>query len=307
MRSAMAIPQYHEGRALNWAISFYHDENGPSPADLAEAMLDTSLLGMATRNLVSKRRVERLNQELNHQFEQIANIQRSLLPQKLPDIPGLDIATSYLTSERAGGDYYDFFPFQDGHWGVLIADVSGHGPAAATVMAMLRAILHCYCDDDVSPAAVMRYVNDKLVASNLDGSFVTAFFAVYHPEDSEIVWSRCGHNPPMLKKPGTSEVDLLDASGDPPLGVIPDPDPVEDRRRFAPGETLALYTDGITEAFGENGEMFGVKGLADALRGCGGSPDCVIDAVHAALYRHTGVMERDDDQTLVAIQRVPGA
>jgi sigma-B regulation protein RsbU (phosphoserine phosphatase) len=144
VRSLMAIPQFHEGRALNWALWFYEDPKGPTPRDLERALMETSLLGMATRNLVSKRETERLNEELQHQFEQIAGIQRSLLPQKLPSIPGIRLATSYLTSERAGGDYYDFFPFPDGRWGVLIADVSGHGPAAATVMAMLRAILHCY-------------------------------------------------------------------------------------------------------------------------------------------------------------------
>jgi len=192
MHTMAAIPQYHEGRALNWAMSFYSGDQVPSGNYLERLMMETSLLGMATRNLVSKRQADRLNEELTHQFEQIAGIQRSLLPQKLPAIPGMTIATSYLTSERAGGDYYDFFPCPDGRWGILIADVSGHGPAAATVMAMLRAILHCYEGRDFSPASVMAYANDKLVASNLDGSFVTAFFAVYDPSDGSLAWSRFG-------------------------------------------------------------------------------------------------------------------
>lgn len=304
MGSLMAIPQYHEGAALNWAVSFYIDERGPDPDHLAAALLDTSLLGMATRNLVSRRQFERLNRELTHQFEQIAGIQRSLLPQKLPTIPGLEIATSYLTSDRAGGDYYDFFPFHNGSWGILIADVSGHGPAAATVMAMLRAILHCYSDDDISPASVMRYANDKLVSSNLDGSFVTAFFAVYDPVDSSVSWARCGHNPPLLKRPDHPGIVELDGSGVPPLGIVAGMQPEQESRTLEPGETLVLYTDGITEAFDDNGRMFGTKGLIDALERCSGMPDCVVDSVHAALYMHTGVMDRDDDQTLVALQRV---
>ncbi|USN98716.1 MAG: serine/threonine-protein phosphatase [Phycisphaeraceae bacterium] len=305
MKKMMAIPQYHEGKALNWALSFYADDAGPQPDDLAGALMDTSLLGMATRNLVSKRQAEQLNRALTSQFEQIANIQRSLLPQKLPAIPGLDIATSYLTSDRAGGDYYDFFPFPDGTWGILIADVSGHGPAAATVMAMLRAILHCYADDDRSPASVMRFANDKLVASNLDGSFVTAFFAVYDPSDGTLVWSRCGHNPPLLKRPASGGVTSLETAGVPPLGILPGMQPEQDRIQLAPDETVVLYTDGITEAFDDVGVMFGVDGLTDALETCSGHPDCVVDTIHAALYRHTGVMERDDDQTLVALQRRP--
>ncbi len=302
MRTLMALPQYHEGRALNWAFSFYTDEE-PGIDDLAGALMDTSLLGMATRNLVSKRRAERLNRELDAQFEQIANIQRSLLPQKIPEIPGLSIATSYLTSDRAGGDYYDFFPFPDGTWGILIADVSGHGPAAATVMAMLRAILHCYCGTDYSPAAVMHFVNEKLVSCNLDGNFVTAFFMVYDPATHGMRFARCGHPPPLVKKPGEAGIGRLDRVGDPPLGVLPALDPEQDSAELGAGETLVLYTDGITEAFNDRGEMFGQTGLVRALERCSGEPDCVVDTVHGALFRHTGVMERDDDQTLVVLQR----
>lgn len=302
MRTLMALPQYHEGRALNWAFSFYTNEE-PGVEDLAAALMDTSLLGMATRNLVSKRQAERLNRELDAQFEQIANIQRSLLPQKIPEIPGLAIATSYLTSDRAGGDYYDFFPFPDGTWGILIADVSGHGPAAATVMAMLRAILHCYGSGDSSPASVMRFVNEKLVSCNLDGNFVTAFFAVYDPATHRLTWSRCGHPPPLLKRSGGGDIDRLDTAGDPPLGVLETIEPEQDSITLGEGETLVLYTDGITEAFNEHGKMFGEAGLIGAIEHCTGEPDCVVDTVHGALYRHTGVMERDDDQTLVVLQR----
>lgn len=308
LRSMTAIPQYHEGRATNWMLSFYKDTDGAEPDDFFEAMMRTSLLGMATRNLVSKRQEERLNKELSHQFEQIATIQRSLLPQKTPAIPGLKIATAYLTSDRAGGDYYDFFPFPDGSWGILIADVSGHGPAAATVMAMLRAILHCYQGEDYNPARVMRYANEKLFASNLDGSFVTAFFAVYDPGASTVVWARCGHNPPLLKTPGPRDegggIRELDETGVPPLGVLPELDPEVESITIAPGETLILYTDGITESFAQDRTMFGVRGIIASLELCDGEPDCVVDSIFNALYKHTGSMERDDDQTLVALRRV---
>lgn len=309
--SMIAIPQYNAGRATNWALSFYADPKGPGPADLIEALMQTSLLGMATRNLVSKRQEELLNEELSRQFEQIAGIQRSLLPQRTPAIPGLKIATSYMTSDKAGGDYYDFFPFPDGTWGILIADVSGHGPAAATVMAMLRAILHCYHGDDFSPARVMRFANEKLFASNLDGSFVTAFFAVYDPDASTIAWARCGHNPPLLKSPkpyapGEGIIEL-DKTGVPPLGILPELEPEEESVTILPGQTLILYTDGITESFAEDRTMFGVRGIIDALEHCDGEPECVVDSIYGALFKHTGSMDRDDDQTLVALRRVDEA
>ena len=170
-------------------------------------------------------------------------------------------------------------------------------------MAMLRAILHCYEGEDFSPARVMRYANEKLAASNLDGSFVTAFFAVFDPEASTIAWARCGHNPPLLKTPGAG-VRELDGSGVPPLGVLPDLEPEEESISLEPGQTLILYTDGITESFNERGEMFGVKGVIASLEYCDGQPECVVDSIYHALYTHTGSMERDDDQTLVALRRV---
>ena len=169
--------------------------------------------------------------------------------------------------------------------------------------AMLRAILHCYEGDDFSPARVMAFANDKLTASNLNGSFVTAFFAVYDPETSRVSWARCGHNPPLLKTPGEGVVQL-DKTGVPPLGVVPELEPEEESITITPGQTLILYTDGITESFDDQGKMFGVKGVIDSLEHCDGDPHCVVDSIYGALYKHTRSMDRDDDQTLVALRRV---
>lgn len=313
IRSAMAIPTYDGAEALNWAIWFYESAEPPPESFFVETIMQTNLLGMATKNLVSRRQIESLNAELTRQFEQVAVIQQSLLPQKLPSIPGFVLATSYLTSTHAGGDYYDFFRFPSGRWGVLIADVAGHGAGAATVMAMLRAILHCYdaCHDDemrLLPGEVMAFANRKLVESRLAESFVTAFFALLDPATGELAFTRCGHNPPRIKRDGSPSIVTLEEPGGLPLGIA-DEIPLETgQARLGPGDTLVLYTDGIVEAFGPRGadgtrEMFGVRRLDEALAGCSGEPECVVDSVHAALFAHTGVMERDDDQTLVVLRR----
>jgi sigma-B regulation protein RsbU (phosphoserine phosphatase) len=320
MRSVLAIPNFDGGRALNWAFFFRRDPAGRSADqarrgvpeaevmdDILRAIQDGNLLGLATKNLVATRRAEELNARLNQQLEAVAQVQRSLLPPRLPEIPGLDIRTSYLTSDEAGGDYYDFFPFPDGTLGVLIADVAGHGAAAATVMAMLRAILHCYESADTSPASVMRYCNARLIGARLEGSFVTAFFAVYDPRTGELRWARCGHNPPRLRR-GDGSVQALDEAGTLPLGLMDDLPAAEGTSRLGVGDTLVLYTDGITEAFSpidatHRREMFGLDRLDAALRECSGMPECVVDSIHAALFRHVRSMTRDDDQTLVVLQR----
>lgn len=302
MRSALAIPHFDKGESLNWAIFFLKDEAG-QPLDVVEqATLNGSLLGLATKNLVSKKEAESLAAQLRGQFEQIAGIQRALLPHRLPNMPGLDVATTYLTSDQAGGDYYDFFRFCDDKWGVLIADVAGHGAAAATVMAMLRAILHCYDQCDASPAAMMQFANTKLLEANLVGSFITAFFAIYDARRDAIDFARCGHNPPRIRR-ASGEVIELDGDGGLPLGVDDDLGVRTASVRLDQGDTLVLYTDGITEAFNPERDMFGVERMDHAIQASDGTPQSVADHILAAVYAHTGVMDRDDDQTLVVLQR----
>lgn len=310
MRSLLALPNFDNGRALNWALFFRRDPEGWPLDEVPTILKDGNLLGMATKNLVAHRRADELNAKLTAQLERVASVQRALLPARTPDIPGLSIATSYLTSDEAGGDYYDFFAFPNGQWGILIADVSGHGAAAATVMAMLRAILHCFEGADLSPASVMRFANDKLVDSGIHGSFVTAFFGVYDPQSGQIAFSRCGHNPPRLARADGAIVEV-DGAGSVPLGIVKDAPIEQETITLEPEATLVLYTDGITEAFstgGVNGgrEMFGLGRLDGAISACGCDPESIIDAVHAALLKHVGAMTRDDDQTLVVIRRTSG-
>lgn len=306
-RSALVYPLFHEGEPIYWNMQFRHAEDGFPMPDAEQTMVVGNLLGGNNSRLLLVEEVKSLNARLNAQLEEVARVQAALLPKEKPDIPGLEIATSYLTSDRAGGDYYDFLPFDDGTWGILIADVSGHGPAAATIMAMLRGILHAYAGPDRSPDAVLRYANARLVEAGIEGTFVTAFFTVYDPATATVSYARAGHNPPILKNGRTGAVSMLDGRGSLPLGILEPLDVRRDRVTLGPNDTLILYTDGITEARnpGSPGsEMFGAERLDAALVKCSGQPDCVVDSIHAALYEHTGVRSRADDQTIVALRYV---
>lgn len=302
--SCMASPIFDRGEPLNWNFNFHRDPALYTSEHLADHFLTTNLVGTATRNLLAVNRAEELNRQLTAQLEAVARVQQSLLPAEIPQIPGLSIATSYLTSQEAGGDYYDFFRLPGGRWGVLIADVAGHGAAAATVMAMLHAILHGYEGPEFDPAAVMRYANSRLGRHRIDATFVTAFFAVYDPADHSVTYARAGHNPPRLKHGDTGEVTALDDASGLPLGITEDYDIQTGTVTLGLHDTLVLYTDGITEAFNTGREQFGTGRLDAALVGCSGWPECVVDSVHKALYRHTRSYTRDDDQTIVAIRRV---
>lgn len=302
MRSLAAMPAYDDGEALNWSLSFCADERPYGLDEFEAGLLDINMMGTATRNLVARKQVEELNNKLSSQLEQIARIQRALLPEKNPHIPGFSFATSYIPSDESGGDYYDYYHYPDGRLGVLIADVSGHGAGAATVMAMLRAIIHCYESDGDDPAAFAEFCNSKLAETGLEGNFVTAFFCIIHPESGEIVWSRAGHNPPRIRRADGS-VETVTSAGSLPLGIVATLDATSDRGVLGVGDTLILYTDGITELRNRGDELFGEERLDAALEECSGEPECVVDTVHRAMYRFTGSMTRQDDQTLVVVQR----
>lgn len=300
--SACIMPLFDEGEPRYWNIQFRVEPNAFTMDELESGLLVANLTGGNNTRLILVEEIRKLNAALKQQFEDVARVQRSLLPAKTPDIPGLEIATSYLTSDQAGGDYFDFFPFDDGTWGILIADVSGHGAAAATVMAMLHGILHAYSGAERQPDAVLRWANMRLLHANIEGTFVTAFLGVFDPRTGNLRYARSGHNPPMVKDGTTGHVHMLDTGGSPPLGVFDSYDITSESLQLKPGDTLVLYTDGITEAFNSARDMFGVPRLQHSLVECSGQPDCVVDSVHGALFEHTGNLRRADDQTLVAIQ-----
>ena len=142
MRSLQAIPLLENGESVNMTFHAMRTCNGFSEEHLPEAVWLANLFGRATNNLVLAERVKAAYEEIDRELLAVASIQRSLLPEQLPIIPELKLAAHYQTARRAGGDYYDFFPLPHGSWGLLIADVSGHGTPAAVMMAVMHSIAH---------------------------------------------------------------------------------------------------------------------------------------------------------------------
>lgn len=308
LNCAMVLPIFVGDRIDEWTIGFSRGEPpfAVRGEDVAQAALTANLLGVVLRNYDQGEEVRELNKRLRDQLDQIARVQQSLLPNRLPDIPGLEIATSYLTSNEAGGDYYDFFRLPNGKWGIVIADVSGHGAAAATIMAMLHAILHCYAPVNpgtvIDPALVNRFANERLVEAGLEGNFITSFLAVFDPATGEFIYSNAGHPPPRVKNGRDGHVWPVEGASSLPLGILEGVEYETARVHLHPGDTLVLFTDGITEAFSPTREMYGDARLEESLRSCSGMPDCVVESVHTTLFAHRGAATRDDDQTLVAIR-----
>ena len=301
--SAMITPLFDNGEALNWAFMLRREPNGFTGDEVAEFMMRGNAVGRMTRNLVIQQEIESLNARLRDQLDQIAAIQKSLLPERLPSIPRLSLAASYLTSDVAGGDYYDFFPLEGDRWGFCVADVSGHGAGAATVVAMMNAMLHGSDERHRGPAAVLRHLNRQLADKRIESNFVTALFGSWDPVERRLVTSNAGHHLPSLRR-ASGAVVQIEGGHDIPLGILEDVRYEQVDVVLDPHDTVVLYTDGITEAFSPppNREMFGLARLHDALSHCSGLPECVIDSIHQWLFRHTGARTRDDDQTIVAMR-----
>ncbi len=301
-RSAMAIPMLDQGQALNMVIltreqpAAFDRERFPDDVWLA------NLFGRATHNLVLSEQVREAYEEVDRELKTVAAIQQSLLPRQLPDIPRLSLAAYYQTSRRAGGDYYDFFPLPSGKWGLLIADVSGHGIPAAVMMAVTHSIAHLYPEESGDPGDMLSFVNWHLASRYTNGfeAFVTAFYGIFDPETLQLEYASAGHNPPRWIRCGTSEAGSLDKAVNVPLGVGDSTRYESSVITLSPGDLLVLYTDGITETMNEEGGQFGPSRLDQYLtESCRFSPQSIVSHIVQGVEAFAVSEPYRDDRTLV--------
>ncbi|HVZ93995.1 MAG TPA: PP2C family protein-serine/threonine phosphatase [Phycisphaerales bacterium] len=306
-QSLIALPQYDSGEGLNATCMLF-----PPGRSIDHSLIPTlhwhgSLFGRGTQNLVLRNQLASALAALDRELQVVGEIQRSLLPSELPKISGFDIAADYVTSARAGGDYYDFFPLDGNSWGIFIADVSGHGTPAAVMMAITHAIAHAQPDHHKPPAAMLAYLNDQLVRSYASaGTFVTAFYGVFDPLRRTLMYSSAGHNQPRVRRDG--QIIALDDARSVPLGVVPEPRFTEATVQLNRGDLLLLYTDGITEAMppvvrGQGPRLFGTERLDRVLcESTAQSAAGIINDIRAAVADFTNSAPPTDDRTLISLR-----
>jgi sigma-B regulation protein RsbU (phosphoserine phosphatase) len=300
-RSLMAIPNYDGGVALNMTVRLSPHPRAFDRERFPEDVWMSNLFGRATQNLVLSDELRRAYELVDRELRQVSEIQRSLLPRTIPPIPNLGLATSYQTSRWAGGDYYDFFPLPGDQWGLLIADVSGHGTPAAVMMAITHSVAHGYPGPPTPPGRLLAHVNERLARTYTgeSGTFVTAFYGIFDPRSRTLTYASAGHNPPRLKRCADGSVASLDAAGGLPLGLFGDMSYDQAELRMVPGDQLVLYTDGITEAHDADGRMFGVERLDEAIANCTLTADGLVESILEALAAFTGGAPASDDRTLL--------
>lgn len=301
MGSLIAVPNYDQGLALNMVVLMRKEPAAFQREQFPMWVWMSNLFGRATHNLVLSEEVKKAYEAVDYELKVVADIQRSLLPRELPHIPNLNLAAHYQTSRRAGGDYYDFFPLPNGQWGILIADVSGHGTPAAVLMAITHSIAHSFPGPPTPPGKMLDYVNRHLACrySVQSDTFVTAFYGIFDPATRAITYASAGHNPPRCKRCAGGAITALSGLDGIPLGIDTDNVYRERTEQLQPGDQVIFYTDGITEATNAAGEMFGIERLDRVLGGCRKEASELLRAVLGALEEFTSGRPPADDQTLL--------
>ena len=235
-------------------------------------------------------------------------IQQAILPRIFPPFPEnasqMDIAASMNAAKDVGGDFYDFFRIDDDHIGFVIADVSGKGVPAAIFMAVSRTLIRATGIRGVSPSECITYSNGLLEKESVNNMFVTVFYGIYNIQTGEIKYTNAGHNPPyVLKQNGT--IKKLPVTVNMALGIFGDVEYQETTLQLEHGDTLLLYTDGVTEAINPNEEEFTEKRLEQTLSNMS-QPTCqeMIDKIKSDVKTFADGAEQSDDITLLAIKRL---
>jgi phosphoserine phosphatase RsbU/P len=240
--------------------------------------------------------------ELRREMDLAKRVQESLLPKSAPKFPRLEAVGWTKPASVTGGDAYDLWTISPGKLGIFVGDASGHGLAPALVVSQARTLARALSEIDCDPRWVLTKMNNRLVNDLELGRFVTVFMACLE-EDGTLTWASAGHGP-ILYRPAPGEpIRLLDPTA-PPIGVLDEflVDPTE-VVHFECGGLLIVMSDGIFEAQGPDGEMFGVERVTQILNeGEKSSPEALLNNFKEAVRVWQGKEEPNDDQSIVLVQ-----
>lgn len=261
-------------------------------ANQAAAAIETARLH---REAIEKERIER-------ELELAAAIQREILPRALPAVAGVELAAANLPTRQVGGDYYDVLPLSGGRMAFLVADVSGKGIPAALLVSTVHAAVHLQIEEAKSVADLVGRIDRHLRRYAATRKFLTLFFGVLEPASGNFRYVSAGHNPALLVR-SSGAIERVESTGV-PVGMFPNASWREESLRLEPGDLLALYTDGVTEAVDGADEEFGLARLSAALEEGRALPvQELCDALMARVADFASGMPQYDDQTLLLLRR----
>ena len=294
LESLLAVPLLARGRSIGVLVVFAREPAAftTDELDLLRTFGSQAALAIDTAEMFSR----------EHNVATI--LQESILPTRLPHIPGVEASSVYLpagTDADIGGDYYDLFTAPDGRVVVSIGDVCGKGVAAATKTSMIRYALRGMVVAGLEPARVLAELNTMLLEAGDATSIVTLWLGYIDTESGTLLYADGGHPPGLLLQPSDARIERLATTGA-LLGAVPGIDWSEQKVALDPGATLLLYTDGVTEAR-SGGRFFGEGRVRRALR-AGGRPASVAQRLLGQVQRFSAG-ELRDDAAILAVAYTP--
>lgn len=286
--SEVAIP-LRVGEQLVGVFTASHPELDAFPKQqlrLLQALCDHVAIAVENARRFQTERAERA--ALDRDAQEARAIQQALLPKSSPYVPGFVISGRSEPARAVGGDWYDFIAFPDGRWGIVLADVSGKGTAAALLMSATRGIFRSLAEACCTPGEVLTRLNELLVNDFPAGKFVTMVYAVLDPSTKTVTFANAGHLQPLFIDHEGEK--FLETERGLPLGLSCG-DYSETEVRLTAGSKLVFYSDGITEAVNENEEEYGLCRLSEYASMPGASAVSLVDEVRS--YAN-GVGVRDD-------------
>ena len=288
--------------AIDEAIS-KADSRTLGKCEVCQGQVETELLEIDYSACVC---IEHLSAEqrrnLESELELAQSVQRMLLPQEVPDIPGLEIAAYSRPAQIVGGDYFDFIEFSSGLHGLAIADVAGHGVSASLHMASIQALLRTLAPINKSPSEVMSQVHKLFIHNIRFETFVTFFIGAFDSSTQSLTYCNAGHQPPLVfRKAGSNAapVVMLKPTGA-AIGLVEEAEFEEAVIDLQKGDLIVLYTDGVTEAMNKQNQQFGRERLETLIRRAERMPvKDVIQEIKLSLEEFSGGRALADDTTIV--------
>jgi steroid delta-isomerase-like uncharacterized protein len=241
-----------------------------------------------------------MRQSTEQELRLARSIQQASLPKEVPSLEGWQIYPFYRPAREVGGDFYDFHPLSEGRLGLVVGDATGKGVPAALVMSTTCGMLRLAAQSSSAPGEMLQRVNETLFPYIPPNMFVTCFYAILEPESGSLTYANAGHDFPYLCRNG--EAEELRARGM-PLGLMPGMSYEEKETLLQAGEAALLYSDGLVEAHGPEGDMFGFPRLRARVAEHGGERS-LGDFLMEELYSFVGEgWEQEDDITLLTLER----
>jgi serine phosphatase RsbU (regulator of sigma subunit) len=293
--SMLSVAMRYKGKAVG-VIRVYTDTEhvfSQLQIDLLKAIAAQAAAAIENARLVEE---SMQAQALERQVQLAAQVQQRMIPQTPPVVPGIDLASVYVPCYELGGDFYDFIPLPYDNIGMVVADVSGKGVPASLTMAAVRAALRAQIDNVYYLYEAIRRINLMICRDSNVGEFVTLFYGVLDGRNRRFTYCNAGHPPGLILREG----QIIELNSDNMvLGVNPDEQYQQSLVDLRVGDTLLLYTDGLTDAMNFEQKTFGRPRLMSAFAAGGATAEAVAQNILWEMRRFAGLTKRTDDVTMI--------